>query len=311
MRIALLCATRRGLSVLRKLRELRPADELFVASFRETAHEPPFLDDIRRGAAECGAAFLESGPRFPVAEWESFVGGGAPDLLLVVSWRYLLPDAVIGAPPRGAWIFHDSLLPRFRGFAPTVWAILRGEDHTGITLFRATSEVDAGDVVGQRRVAIGSDDRIGAVMERVTEAGLDLLTEHIEALCAGTVRIHPQDHRAATYTCRRLPADNEIDWRAGSRAIHDLIRAVSAPYPGAFTRLEGRRLRIWEASLEDGGRRYEGFVPGRVAAVRPGEGTVVLGGDGVELLLRRVQLEGEPPCCAADLLDRVSLTLGW
>jgi methionyl-tRNA formyltransferase len=310
MRIALLCATRRGLSLLHKLRELRPEDELFVASFRETEHEPPFLEDIRRGARECGAAFMESGARFPVTAWQGLLGGEAPDLLLVVSWRYLLPEAVTGPPLRGTWIFHDSLLPRFRGFAPTVWAILRGASETGVTLFRATPEVDAGDIVAQRPVPIGRHDVIAEVMERVTGACEELLAENLEALCAGTARLRPQAHELATYTCRRLPADNEIEWQGPTRAIYDLIRAVGRPYPGAFTHLDGRRLRIWEARLEEDQRTFEGFVPGRVVEVRPGEGTVVVGSDGLELLLRQVQLDGEEACCAADVLDRLSMTLG-
>lgn len=307
MRIGVFCATRRGLLFLRRLLRLAPHDEFVVFSFREEAHEPPFLDAIRAEADARGAAFHEGrqigGPRLRQV-WES----AAIDLAFAVSWRYLIPPEVYRRPRLGTYVFHDSLLPEYRGFAPTVWAIVNGEDHTGVSLFEMVDEVDAGDVIDQRRVSIGPDETIALVMERVTGVYLDLLTDNLDALRAGTAPRRPQDAGRATFTCKRLPEDNRIDWKGPALHVHNLVRAVTAPYPGAYTTLGGERLIVWSASRVEG-RRYAGCTPGRVAEVRPGVGAIVLAADG-PVLVRQVQREGQPPVCAAEVLDRVSLTLG-
>jgi methionyl-tRNA formyltransferase len=307
MRIAVCCATRRGLLVLRRLAELAPHDELVVFSFREEPHEPPFFDAIRAEADAHGAAFHE-GRQLGGARLRQVWEQAAIDLAFAVSWRYLIPPEVFGRPRLGTYVIHDSLLPEYRGFAPTVWALVNGEDHTGATLFEMARDVDSGDVIDQRPVPIGPDDAIADVMQRVTGAYLELLTDNLDALRSGTAPRRPQDAARATYTCKRLPEDNRIDWKAPARCVHDLVRAVSSPYPGAFTTLGGERLTVWAASRVEG-RRYAGRTPGRVAEVRPGEGAVVLAGDG-PVLLRQVQREGGLPVCAAEVLDRVSLTLG-
>jgi methionyl-tRNA formyltransferase len=306
MRIAVFCATRRGLLVLRRLFHLAPADDFVVFSFREEPHEPPFLDAIRAEAVGRGAEFHEArqmGPRLRQV-WEQ----AAVDLAFAVSWRYLIPPEVFRRPRLGSYVLHDSLLPEYRGFAPTVWALVNGEDHTGATLFEMVEAVDAGDVIDQRRVHVGPDDAIAEVMDRVTDAYLGLLTDNLDALRAGRAPRRPQDAAQATYTCKRLPEDNRIDWRGPALRVHNLVRAVAAPYPGAFTTLGGERLTVWTASRVEG-RRYVGGAPGRVAEVRPGVGALVLAGDG-PVLVRQVQREGGPPVCAAEVLDRVSLTLG-
>lgn len=308
MRIAVLCATRRGYRFLEKLSALQPHCELAVFSFREDPWEPPFLDDIRRLTEAKGGAFFETrnvaeqpGPAF----WDR-----APvDLMLVSSWRYLIPASVYRKPRLGAFVFHDSLLPGYRGFAPTVWAIINGEDHAGVTLFEMADEMDSGDVVAQKRIAIGPDDTIAEVVERVTQAYLELLERNLPGLLDGTAPRVAQDQSGATYTCKRLPGDNRIDWAGATRDIYNLIRAVGAPYPGAFSTFSGATLRVWAARRLTGWRRYVGGTPGRVVEVRPGEGTVVLTGDGA-LLLTRVEIEGRGIVCAADVLNRLDHTLG-
>jgi len=305
MRIAVACAARRGLLCLERIAELAPGADLDVFTFREEAHEPPFLESIRQAAEARGAAFREAralGRESLAAYWETT----PPDLLLVVGWRYLVPARVYERPRLGAFVFHDSLLPAYRGFAPTVWAIVNGEDHTGATLFRIAEAVDSGAIVGQERVPIGPDDVIATVMDRVTGAYLKLLDRHLPELLAGTAREYAQDASLATFTCRRLSEDARIDWRAPARAVHDLVRASSTPYPGAFTYLDGRRLTVWSARRLD--RRYVGSIPGRVAEIRAGEGVVVLASDG-PMLLERVQLEGDEPRNAAEVIRSLSTTL--
>ena len=309
MHVVLLCATARGLQFLGKLAAMLPAGaRLSVVSFREEPVEPPFLDAVQSAAAAAGARFFEArnkaGPRMA-----DFWAGEDVDLMFAVSWRYMIPREIYERPKLGTYIFHDSLLPAYRGFAPTVWAIANGEDHTGVTLFRISEEFDDGDVVAQRRIAIGPDDTIAAVMSAVTQTYLQLLDENFAALASGTAKATPQNHTAASYTCKRLPSDNTIDWAAGTARIHNLIRAVGHPYPGATTSLASRPLTIWAAERLTRAKPYAGRVPGRIVEVLPGKGTIVLTGDGA-VLLTRVQAEGGEERCAADVLDSISMTLG-
>lgn len=305
MRIVLLCATRRGYRVLERLIQLQPSADLVVFSFREETHEPPFMDDIKALAESAGASFYEARQ---VSKQADFWQSTPVDLMLTVSWRYLIPPEIYQLPAQGTFVFHDSLLPAYRGFAPTVWAILNGEDHTGVSLFEISEGVDKGRIVEKRRVPIGADDTIAHIMEQVTQTYLDLLTDALPLLLAGSAPRYPQDESKATYTCKRLPEDNQIDWTQPTRTIYNLIRAVSAPYPGAFTMLNGRKLIVWEAKRIEL-PRYVGRVAGRVIEVRRGEGAVVLTGDGA-LLITRVGWDREAPQPADRVLISLAQTLG-
>ncbi|MDA2909458.1 hypothetical protein MYX04_00825 [Nitrospiraceae bacterium AH_259_D15_M11_P09] len=308
MRIAVLCATRRGYLFLKQLTELMPKEDLLVFSFQEQTWEPPFFEQIRDYTVAKGGQFLQAkqvgDQRFSLF-WESTV----VDLMFVVSWRYLIPASIYRRARLGTFVFHDSLLPEYRGFAPTLWAMINGEDHSGVTLFEISEKVDAGDVVEQVRIPIGADDTIALVMERVTQSYLDLLARNLEGLINGTAPRYPQADSRATYTCKRLPEDNQIDWSASSTTIHNLIRAVSFPYPGAYTHLCGQRMRVWSAQRLPDAFHYTGRIPGRVVAVKPGRGSVVLTGDDA-LLLTEVQMDGGEVLCASELLTSLSQTLG-
>lgn len=307
MRIVLLCATHRGYRVLERLAALQPDADLIVFSFREEAHEPPYLDAIRALALNRGATFYEA-RQIGAAKWRAFWQTTPVDLMLVVSWRYLIPPEVYELPKQGTFVFHDALLPAYRGFAPTVWAMINGEDHTGVSLFEIAPGVDEGKLVAQRRVPIGDDDTIADVMEQVTLTYLDVLSEHLLRLLDGTAPLLEQDERAATYTCKRIPDDNRIDWAQPTAVIYNLIRATTTPYPGAFTTLNGRKLIVWAARRIEA-RPYVGRIAGRVIEVRRGEGAVVLTGDGL-LLITRVGWEGEAPLPGDQILNNLSLTLG-
>ncbi|MEP7343520.1 MAG: formyltransferase family protein [Acidobacteriota bacterium] len=307
MHIVLFGATQRGLKFLQHLRRLCPQDELTVVSFREEPWEPPFLDDLRAYAAECGAAFIES--KSANAEQCAVLWERPVDLFIMVSWRYLLPMTLLDRARLAAVVLHDSLLPAYSGFAPTVWAMINGERECGATMIHAVAEVDAGDIIDQERIGIGPDETIAAVMERITTVYLTLLERNIEKLKAGSALRRPQDRSLATFTCKRVPADNLINWHQPLRQIYNLIRAVTHPYPGAFTFHRGKKLTIWTARPDPADRRYVGAIPGRVVEIRPGVGVVVLTQDGA-LQIETVQIEGEAECCAADLIRSISAQLG-
>ena len=304
MHIVLLGATNRGLRVFERLAQLAPADRITVFSFREEPAEPPFFDAIRSRAGEAGAAFRAG--RAVSGEAHQAFWDEPVDLMLAVSWRYLVPPDVYERARLGAYVFHDSQLPRNRGFAPTVWAIAKGEHETGVTLFRMAEAVDTGDIVAQQSVPIGQDDTIRTVMDRVTGAYLSILTDQLPLLRTASARLHPQAHLEATYNARRTDADNRIDWSRPAVELHNLVRAVTRPYGGAWTTLGGERLLVWSARPAAGDTRPS--RPGIVTEVHDGRGAIVTTARG-SLMVEEVQAGDQHPR-RADKVIRAGMRLG-
>lgn len=308
MRIILLCATKRGCRFLQKLKELCPEDELIVFSFKEEPWEPPFVSEIRELTLVAKGTFYEA-KSVGSSRWTEFWASTPYDLMFAVSWRYMVPPGVYKRSRLGAFVFHDSLLPGYRGFSPTVWAMVNGEKRTGVTLLEMVEEVDAGDIVDQEAVPIEPDDVIRDVMDRVTEKYIEILERNIDKLKRGEAKRMQQDNSHATYTCKFVPEDALINWAAPTEEVYNLIRGYTTPYPGAFTFLSGQKLKVLEARRVAAPKNYSGRVPGRVVNVIAGKGVVILTGDG-ELLITRLQIEGKDAVCAADILKSLGLRLG-
>jgi methionyl-tRNA formyltransferase len=190
-----------------------------------------------------------------------------PDLMVVVGWTRLLGPELLSVPRHGCVGFHASLLPRHRGRAPVNWAILRGETMTGNTMMMLDPGVDTGDIVDQRTVLIGPEDTCATVYDRVARAGAGMLLAHLPALLTGTAPRRPQDPAEGDVLPRRTPGMGIIDWDRPARAVHDWVRALTAPYPGAFGVLEGERVMVWRTHLPRGDE--PGGPPGSVLAVEP------------------------------------------
>lgn len=172
------------------------------------------------------------------------VRGVAPDLLFSFYYRRMLGEPLLTAAPDGAFNMHGSLLPRYRGRAPVNWAVLHGERETGATLHAMTVKPDRGAIVDQQAVPILPDDTAAEVFAKVTVAAEITLDRCLPALLAGRAAMREQDQSLASYFGGRKPEDGRIDWRASARTVHNLVRAVAPPYPGAFTEIGGAMLRI-------------------------------------------------------------------
>ena len=307
MHIVILCATNRGYQFAERLFEIGKDHTFTVFSFREEAWEPPYFDDIQQLAEKHQATFYES-RNVNHKKWTEFWDTSEVGLIFMVSWRYLVPENIYNRARQGAYVFHDSLLPKYRGFAPTVWAMINGEESTGVTLFEVVETVDAGDIIDQKAVEIEQTDTIADVVDKVTQAYLDLITSNFDALVNGTVEPIPQNHDEATFTCKWTPKDSLIYWDRSSQDIYNLIRASTKPYPGAFCYLDGKKLTIWSAELQANPRNYVTRVAGRVAEIYKGEGTVILTGNST-ILLKDVQLEDEDITNASNMLKSPSQTL--
>jgi UDP-4-amino-4-deoxy-L-arabinose formyltransferase/UDP-glucuronic acid dehydrogenase (UDP-4-keto-hexauronic acid decarboxylating) len=217
------------------------------------------------------------------------VAGWRPEVLFSFYYRHLLPEAVLVATPRGGYNLHGSLLPRYRGRAPLNWVLVNGETETGVTLHRMTPRADAGGIVDRERVAIAPLDTAFTLYRKLEGAAERLLARALPLILSGTAAETAQDSALATHFGGRTPEDGRIDWAWPATQVYDLIRAVTHPYPGAFTTWSGRRLFVWWAlPLE----QAPNAPPGTVLAA-DGDGIVVAAGIGC-LRLVTIQAEGEP-----------------
>jgi len=174
----------------------------------------------------------------------------APDFLFSFYYRRMLGAPLLDVAPRGALNMHGSLLPRYRGRAPVNWAVLHGERETGASLHYMTPKPDQGDVVARQRVPIMPDDTALDVFRKVTCAAELALDGVLPALLAGSAARTPQRLAEGSYFGGRKPEDGRIDWGAAGRRIHDLVRAVAPPYPGAFADLPAGRLQVLRSHVE-------------------------------------------------------------
>jgi methionyl-tRNA formyltransferase len=163
------------------------------------------------------------------------------DFLFSFYYRRMLSSALLKQAQRGALNMHGSLLPKYRGRAPINWAILRGERETGATLHYMVERADAGDIVDQLAVPILQDDDAAAVTQKVTAAAEVVLARSLPALIDGTAPRFPQRLEEGQYFGRRTPEDGRIDWTRSAVEIHNLVRAVAPPFPGAFSDVQGKR----------------------------------------------------------------------
>jgi methionyl-tRNA formyltransferase len=212
----------------------------------------------------------------------------APDFLFSFYYRRMLKPALLDLPRRGALNLHGSLLPKFRGRVPVNWAVIHGETETGASLHYMTAKPDQGDLVDQLAVPILPDDRAIDVFRKVTVAAELVLYRSLPQLAAGSAPRIPQDLSQGSYFGGRCPEDGRIDWSRPAASIHDLVRGVAPPYPGAFCTLVGHRLRVLRTV------RIAAAAPslGRPALHLVGERGCVECGDGAWLGLMDVELNG-------------------
>lgn len=210
-------------------------------------------------------------------EWIERIAALRPDLILSVYYRHMISSRILALARLGAFNLHGSLLPKYRGRAPINWAVLHGEPRIGMTLHRMVRSADAGPIVDQEGVDLGPRDTAEQAFRKVLPCARRVLARQIDALLAGTARETPQDDAQATCFSGRKPEDGRIDWAQTSAQIFNLIRAVTDPYPGAFTDVGAARLMVWWAEPDSPATRGRRGRPGEVLAVEP---LVIATGDG-------------------------------
>lgn len=275
-----------------------------VVTHQDSATENVWFGSVEQVARDYGIPVATpADPNTP--EFLARLRALAPDLVFSFYYRQMLKPDLLAIPPMGALNMHGSLLPRFRGRAPVNWAVLHGAAETGASLHYMVEKPDAGDLVAQTAVPILPDDTAHEVFGKVTVAAELTLWQVLPDLLAGTAPRRPLDLAAGSYFGGRRPEDGRFDWAWPVRRIHDLVRAVAPPYPGAWAMLGDARLDL------PGSRVLADGTPG---AARPPRLTiddariVLEAADGGRLWLRGPTLDGLP-LDAAGLSARFALPL--
>ena len=214
-----------------------------VVTHRDNPTETIWFDSVAELAALHGIPVIT--PDNPNAlEVVEQIRALQPDFFFSFYYREMLKRELLEVPKRGALNMHGSLLPKYRGRVPVNWAIIHGETETGATLHYMTEKPDNGDIVAQQAVPILPNDTALQVFQKVTVAAEIALNDVLPALLAGKARAVKQDLSNGAYFGGRKAEDGVIDWGQSARQIHNLVRAVAPPYPGATTQLMGKTMRI-------------------------------------------------------------------
>jgi methionyl-tRNA formyltransferase len=284
---------------------LRSGDTIAaVITHADDPAETIWFRSVRRLASEHGLPVF-SPANINTAEWIERFQRWQPDFIFSFYYRSLIRTELLSTAARGALNLHGSLLPRYRGRCPVNWVLIHDEWESGVTLHYMEEKPDRGDIVAQRAVPIADADTARTLFEKLTSAAAGLLRDTYPLLRLGIAPRQPQNPAAASYFGGRRPADGRIDWHASARAVFNLVRAVTHPYPGAFANWQGRKLLIWDSLplAEEARSTTAGTIVSCSPALR------VQTGNGL-LELRRVQLEGEAELTGNDWARRHDLKEG-
>lgn len=225
------------------------------------------------------------------------IGQLDPELIVVAAYGRILPQEILDYPKYGCINVHSSLLPRYRGAAPIHWAILNGDQETGVTIMHMALALDAGDIITQRTTPIDPDETVEDLHDRLAKIGAELLVETVEQIAAGTAGRTPQAEDQVTLAPMLSRALSPMDFTRPARALHDQVRGL-IPWPAAVTELNGVRCKILATTVLD---ETTGKAPGSVVAADK-HGLKLACGGGTVLRIDRLQADGGKRLAAADYL---------
>ncbi len=239
----------------------------------DNAGENNFFGSVARLAAEQGiTVYAPEDVNHPL--WVERIRVLAPDMIFSFYYRNLLSDAIVSTAKHGAFNLHGSLLPQYRGRAPLNWVLVNGEKETGITLHRMVKRADAGNIVAQQKVEIADTDVAMTLHRKLCSAAQSLLRDALPQIANGCIAETVQDESQATYVGRRTPDDGRLNWEQSAESLHNLVRAVSDPWPGAFGYVGTNKFIVWKSRVR---HDVAAAKPGTVMSVSP---LVVACGDG-------------------------------
>jgi methionyl-tRNA formyltransferase len=260
-------------------------------------HEPP----IKQFALAHGIK-VEQPPKIRTKESKELFASYQADLAVVVAYGRILPAEYLVAPRRGCINVHFSLLPRYRGAAPVNWAIVNGEEQTGVTTMFVEEELDSGPILLQRQTQIEPAETAPELMQRLAASGAELLGETLQRL--DELQPTTQDDSKATFAPLLTKATGVIDWTSSAHEIERRVRGFQ-PWPNAYTSWNSQRLIVWKAAVDQG----KTVAPGEVLAAH-GDELIVSCGEKTALRLLELQLQGKRRLLARDFLNGTHLKIG-
>ncbi|WP_438013939.1 methionyl-tRNA formyltransferase [Sorangium sp. So ce315] len=260
---------------------------------------------VKVKAQELGVPVVQP-EKIRTPEFAAWVRDADVDVALVIAYGRILPKAVLEAPRRGCMNLHASILPRYRGAAPITWAIVGGEAETGVSLMQMDEGMDTGPVHAVHRIPIGPDTTADELAVELGALAARVVRDDLRRAVDGALALTPQDHAAATHAPLLKKEDGRIRWDGSARQIHDHIRGMTS-WPGAFTTVEGKALKVLAARVESEAAHGEA-PPGTVVMASRSVVIVACGAGAIQIL--RAQAEGRKPLAAADLVAGRTLQAG-
>ena len=219
----------------------------FAVSYSDRLVTNVLHADLREFAGRNKIPYYEMEENMKEEGLWNFIEKIKPEFILVAGWYHMIPDFIVAKIPCAG--LHASLLPKYRGGAPLVWAIINGEKETGITLFLLDKGVDRGPIIGQEKVKINNRDTIATVYMKIEKKGIKLLWKYLPKIANRTAVYKKQDESQKTIFPQRTPEDGRINWDWSVKRIKDFIRAQTKPYPGAYTIIKNKKVVIWDAEI--------------------------------------------------------------
>jgi len=260
---------------------------------------------VKEAAVKHGLAVYQPA-KVKTDETREYLSQYHPDAMVIVAYGHIVPQWMIDLPPLGCINLHASILPKYRGAAPIAWAIIRGEKETGITTMKIDAGMDTGDMLLERREPIRDDDTTETLGARLSALGADLMIETLRGLEHGEITPRPQDHDLATLAPRLKKEDGLIDWSLTAEEIERRVRGL-APWPGAYTPFRGKRLHVWRAEVV-AAAESPNAAPGTLTV--EGRRLAAACGEGTQLLLHEVQLEGRKRISAREFMNGAHVESG-
>jgi methionyl-tRNA formyltransferase len=260
---------------------------------------------VKEAAVKHGLAVYQPA-KVKTDETREYLSQYHPDAIVIVAYGHIVPQWMIDLPPLGCINLHASILPKYRGAAPIAWAIIRGEKETGVTTMKIDAGMDTGDMLLERRERIRDNDTTETLGERLSVIGADLMIETLRKLESVEITPRPQNHDLATLAPRLKKEDGLIDWSLPAEDIEWRVRGL-IPWPGAYTLFRGKHLHIWRA---EAAAAAEGSIPAPGTITVEGRRLAVACGEGTQLFLDEVQMEGRKRLSARDFANGARVESG-
>jgi len=228
-----------------------------------------------------------------------------PDLIITVAWSQIFSKEILKIPQLGCIGFHSSLLPKYSGGSPVNWGIINGEKQWGITLFYLTSSLDEGNIIAQEKFRIDLKDTCKTTYDKATLKAVRLLKKYLPQIIKGTAPRIKQNLSQATRFKRRKPEDGLINWSKTKMQLYNWVRALTHPYPGAFTFFNGRKMHIWTAELTESPSSYS---PGKV--IRLAKRGLIVSAKNGSVLIKKLQMDGDNEINASYAAEKYKIRVG-